>query len=263
MNKKNLLQNQKDNTTITYEENFIVVLDSRSATQYKNNSMNSSLMFQFEEAIRSSKNSIDMSLSILNFTCPISFYQINSSNNTLFLLFSSTSIIFPNGNYNCLTFIQIFNQLCINYNLTLTIDYTTNKFTIKGKSLFTILQSNIYNVMGFQKGMSYSSDYQFNLVLPYCCNFAGINSFNIKISNINTKNLNSYDNCQSSIFATVPITNQQGNLIYYNKLFDYDFSIGNNSIDYFQIDIQDDQNNYIDFNNQNWNMTLLFRSLKK
>ena len=77
-----------------------------------------------------------------------------------------------------------------------------------------------------------------------------------KVSNINTKNFYSYDSCQCSIFATVPITNQQNNLIYYNKLFDYDFSIGHNSIDYFQIDIQDDQDNYLDFNNQNWNMTI-------
>ena len=48
-------------------------------------------------------------------------------------------------------------------------------------------------------------------------------------------------------------------MIYYTQPFNYNFDVKENSIDNLQIDIQDDLNNYIDFNNQSWNLTLLFQ----
>ena len=39
-----------------------------------------------------------------------------------------------------------------------------------------------------------------------------------------------------------------------------DFIFPYETLDYIQIDIQDDLGNFIDFNNQNWNLVLLFNN---
>lgn len=260
------LQNQTDNF-FTSQEYVSVILDSRNATTYYNDSMNSSIVFNFEEGIRMPPSAISLSISILNFTCPISFYQINSSNNLIILkVFGISNFIrFPNGNYNVNTFMSYFNSIAP-AGIQISINLDNNTFLLQCSSYFQIEPlSTLFNVMGFKKNTLYSSDSTINskyiIRSPFCCNFSGINSFNIKVSNISTKNINSFDNCVSSIIATVPVNGQQNNMIFYNKLHDYDFVVNTHILDYLQIDIQDDLDNYIDFNNQNWNMTILFKSM--
>ena len=113
--------------------------------------------------------------------------------------------------------------------------------------------------MGFKKNTYYECVNNV-IVMPYCCNFSGINSFNVKVCNISTtKNVNSYEKSISSILGTIQVNGQQNNMIYYTQPFNYNFDVNEHTIDNLQIDIQDDLNNYIDFNNQSWNLTLLFQ----
>ena len=65
----NSLSNEKNNLT-TIEESFLVVLDSRNATERNNGDYNSSMTFIFEEPIVKPPDSILMSLSVLQFSCP-------------------------------------------------------------------------------------------------------------------------------------------------------------------------------------------------
>jgi hypothetical protein len=48
----------------TNKSSFLVVLDSRNATEYYNDSWNSSVKFDFEEPIRLAKNFITMTCSV-------------------------------------------------------------------------------------------------------------------------------------------------------------------------------------------------------
>jgi len=72
---------------ITIKDSFIVVLDSRHATEYLNDDYNSNVRFLFEEGMYFPHNNIQITCCVLNFICPNSIYIINETNN----LFSLTS----------------------------------------------------------------------------------------------------------------------------------------------------------------------------
>ena len=110
--------------------------------------------------------------------------------------------------------------------------------------------------MGFKKGTSYTSSF-YSLTLPYTCNFNGIQSINISMKNVNTNNLDSYDKPQCSIIQTVNV-NTNNTIIEFNKSEDYNITIKQNMMAFIDIGLTDNLQNFINLNNQHWNLTLLF-----
>ena len=260
----------------TFKESFIVVLDSSNATSYLNSTMHSSVLFQLEDSIRKSMESFKMTFSVLSFTAPISFYQINSTNNILNIKIGTTvyKFMFPQGNYNTNTFITAFSAIVTSYslngNMTLSLNQYTNAFTITyitpstSINAFTILStSTISSIMGFLSNTQYNStslnSTTSSLTFPFTCNFAGLNTINIFCPNILTKNIDSHCLTVSSIVANVPVNNAQNDVIFYEKKSNLEYVL-TSDIESIQIDIMDNQHNYIDFNNQHWNMVMQFDS---
>lgn len=245
---------------ITTKESFLVVLDSRNATGYNNGDWNSDITFDLNDAIRMSKDAIHMSMVVSAFTCPVSFYQINITNNILNMTLNNviTNFNIPFGNYNSTTFISYLTSI-LPSDFTITINTITNIITFKSISTTYKINSNstIYNILGFKKNTQYIPT-NFILVMPYTCNFAGLNSFNIVVENIHTKNIDSRDLSVSSIVASIPINASQNGVIYYEKRNDFEIPIKESTIDYFDINIKDDLGNLINFNNQSWNLVLQF-----
>ena len=147
----------------TSDDKFIVVLDSRNATSYLNGSMNSSIKFDFEDPIQTTRDVLKFTCSVMSFTAPNSIYNATSLNNKLKLVYingSTTyplSIVIPTGNYNATTFMTKLTSLTnvVDSNFAsgfgILFDNTTNKFTLTHTTyLFHIMPSSTcYNVMGF------------------------------------------------------------------------------------------------------------------
>ena len=257
-----------NNTLCTIKESFLVVLDSRNASILNNGSYNSDITFIFEDPIEKPKNCLLMTCSILQFSCPNSIYNINITNNILQIneVINSIpipyTIYFPSGNYNVNTFITAFNSSSYLSNFTLSFNSLNNKFTITNNALnsFTIgASSTIFNVMGFIKGQSLGSVTNI-LIMPFCCNFNGIQSINIVMPCFNTSNIDSYDKSNSSIVQPIPIDASVAQITFL-KTHDYNFRINQDVIDHIQIQISDDLETLIDLNNQHWNLTLYFTVL--
>ena len=256
-------------STYLKNENFTIVLDSRNATTYYNSTYNSEVTFEMKYPIIVPKDCLNMTWCVQAFTCPISWYLINSTNNLLSILMNSQiyNINVPYGNYNAISFQSILLGLLPGgFNITLntstniyTLSHTTNDFIISSTS-------TIFQIMGFLKNTSYTSVNQ-TLVLPFTCNFSGLTSINIICENIRTNNLDSRTELtSSSIIASVPINNSQGGVIYFQKYNDYNFDIKTDIIDYLDILITDDLGNKINLNNQHWNLILqinFFREIIK
>ena len=243
---------------ITLKDSFIVVLDSRNATQYLNSDYNSNVRFVFEEGMYFPHNNIQITCSVLSFICPNSIYIINETNNLLSLTINSvtTNYYIIKGNYNASNFITYLLTI-LPTGFTITLNSITNIFTMTYTSNFTINStSTIYNIMGFKKGTSYTSS-SYSLTLPYTCNFNGIQSINISMKNVNTNNLDSYDKSQCSIIQTVNV-NTNNTIIEFNKSEDYNITIKQNMMDFIDIGLTDNLQNFINLNNQHWNLTLLF-----
>ena len=72
-----------------------------------------------------------------------------------------------------------------------------------------------------------------------------------------TSNIDSYNKSSSSIIASVPIDPNQSQISFI-KTNNYSFTVKDNVIDVLGISLKDDLENYINLNNQHWNLTLCF-----
>ena len=234
--------------------NFLVILDSRNANTYNNGSWNSSVVFNLE-TIKIPKNAIKMYCSVLQFICPNSIYNINQFNNILSIFISSEiQYSIPYGNYTVSTFMTtLLSILPIGFNITW--NQINNIFTLSYTSTFSIqANSTIGDVMGFSNNIKYTGS---TIILPFTCNFNGLQSFNINFANLNTGNIDSYNETTSSIIQPVQI-NAGSSFISFNKTNDFNFSVNQDVIDFIQIDLTDDLNRFINLNNQHFNLTLYF-----
>ena len=74
-----------DNEYVLVNESFLVILESRNANSHLNDSFNSSIYFEFQDPIQQDDYTILKSCSVLNFSVSNSIYNINETNNYLFI----------------------------------------------------------------------------------------------------------------------------------------------------------------------------------
>jgi len=144
---------------ITLKDSFILVLDSRNASQYLNDTFNSSVRFLFEEGLYFPSNNIQITCSVLSFIYPNSIYIVNETNNLLSLTINSviTNYYITYGNYNASNFMTYLLSI-LPTGFTISLNSINNIFTITYTSNFMINStSTIYNIMGFKKNTTYTS----------------------------------------------------------------------------------------------------------
>ena len=110
--------------------------------------------------------------------------------------------------------------------------------------------------MGFIEGAELGSSFDI-YIFDYSCNFNGINSFNILMENINTANIDSFDKSNSSIIQSIAVDPSYP-VINFIKTQSYNFNLSTNVLDHVTIGFKDNSKNYLDFNNKNWSLTLVF-----
>ena len=269
---------QQSDPYYTDIDNFLVVLDSRNATQVLNDSYNSHMRFDFEEPIFLPRDALKLTCSVLNFTTPNSIYNVNETNAYLHIQYFTilgTNDIMINmvyGNYNANSFMTALSSAITTADeafatgFSIVLNTTTNKFTL-GHSTYSFnfgYDSTIYNIMGFAKNVTYitgenllNSPYLYTLYAPYTCNFNGTQNMNILIDTFVTTNVDSYNKSFSSIIASVPIDPNQSQISFI-KTNNYSFTVKDNVIDVLGISLKDDLARYVNLNNQHWNLTLCF-----
>ena len=224
-------------------ESMTIVLDSRNATTYYNGTLNSEITFEMRYPIIAPPDCLYMTWCTQSFTCPISWYLINSTNNFFSLTMNSTTynISIPFGNYNSINFQTVFlNLLPASFSMSLnsytniyTLTHTTYDFQINSTT-------TLYQILGLYKNQTYMSSSK-KLTFPFTCNFSGLNNINIICENIRTNNLDSYmELSPSAIIASVPVNNAQDGVIYFQKYNDYCFDVKDTTIDALDILITDD-----------------------
>ena len=141
---------------------------------------------------------------------------------------------------------------------SMTFNKITNVFTLKNSLYeFTINKtSTIGGVMGFATGTSYSSSSK-SLVMPYCCNFNGIQSLNIRLDNLTTRNIDSFNASTGSVIQSIPV-DPNSPTIQFIRQYEFEFSQFQSTIDYLDVSIQDSVENYVNFNNCHWSLVLCF-----
>ena len=238
-----------------------IYLNSSNADMYLNGTMKSNLTFFFEDPLTFDNHTMTKKFSIVNAQFPVSYYLINSSNNQIVIsIQGATGIIytFPVGNYNVNQFIAQW-YITVGSAWTLTYSSITNKITFAYPYSFTFSFYNIkslMSVLGFNIPTQMYSSSNGKITSPYAVNFGGILKLDVKTSSFNLTNMDSYQKGRTNTIASIPVNSAQNGYVMYNNFTNYNSMFRNTAISDLNIMIQDEFNNFIDFNNIDWSITV-------
>ena len=97
--------------------------------------------------------------------------------------------------------------------------------------------------------------------MPFTCNFNGLQNINVIMDDITTKNMDSFSGTISSILQNIPV-DCNSPIIQFVKTNDFCIPVKINSINQFSISLMNDSGQYINLNNQHFNITIEFTILK-
>jgi hypothetical protein len=199
---------------------------------------------------------------------PISWYNINSTNNTLIVVINSVPITFtiPVGNYDAtsladtMSFSYQDKHICGDYNPI------TLKMTLIGTVPFSVSPLGTVNsILGFSSAVS-SPSQRYGGTCPSNASYVtgavidlgGTRSLIIK-SNFRTGNMIPTQPTSTTILACIPIENSPGTVqVYKNNSGFRSKTPDQDNMNAIDIEIFDDAGNRMDFNNINWSLTLQF-----
>jgi len=252
---------------MVYEDNRIITLNSQDGDKL-NGTYLSNIHFNFSGLLKDEKDLIRSYITVLNCQIPVSFYIIeNGVNNILNYTDNSVNktIELTEGNYNG-------NQMVTALNTGFTVNGSPVTsflapqsgilyFFITGGNSITLLStSTAKSILGFDVDISSTT----LIKLPYQLNLLGkkklfINSNNLRNSAFTSKLLSS-----TQTIATVPVDQPPYNMINYIASIDIQKIVLNNrTLDMIDIEITDENNNYVNFRNIDWSITLCLSVEKK
>jgi hypothetical protein len=246
---------------MVYQDNRLITLNSQDGEQI-NGTYLSNIRFNFSGLLQDDIYLVRTYITVLNAQIPVSFYIIDDTDNILYYT--------VNGLFNVITITPG------NYNGNQMVSTLNTEFTSKGSPIATALNSltglliffisgagantvtflstsTIKTILGFNVNITNNNV----ITMPYQLNLLGkkklfINSNSLKNSAFTSKSLSSVQT-----IATIPVDQPPYNMINYTSISDLEKNIlFNRSLDVIDIQIVDEDNKYINFQNINWSITL-------
>jgi len=253
-------------------ENRLITLNTRYATLLNGTAL-SSVEFPFKGVLTDDENIISANICIMNAQIPVSWYIVNDSNNQF--RYDGNWITIPNGNYNGNSFITVLKSLMngvipasvTNIVLTsstgeLTFTFATSRTLIFPSTRQASSDPNFSNlIFGAVAGTTYSGAI---ITLPFPLNLLGINRLAIRSSKLLISSFNSFQMNKGVNLSTIPIDQPPWGLVNYSNQTDLNKAVLEvKYIDIIDIQICDENNSLVDFNNTNWTMTLVLEIIRK
>lgn len=239
----------------------VIYLTSKNATSYNNGTYNSDLTFQIPRPITKPKDT-DLNISVKQFVFPNSFYTVTDSNNELIVDLGGveTTYTLTNGNYTIDTLADELNTKMVGDDYTVTSDSVSLKLTfVNGGDDFTILStSTCLGLLGFTEGQDHDSTAQ-SLTSEYPVDLGGTTMLYIAIPNLSVNNVASLSTSvqRSSIIVSVPVDSSAGLFCYYTNDANLSATTQEETISELHLKIfGEDLETLVDFQDQNWMMTL-------
>lgn len=247
-------------TTKSRTDCKLININSANAFIKDNGTYNSDVIFKFPGLIKPEQNIINVEFQIVDAQIPISFYNLNYTNNTLNYQITSVnySITISPGNYNFNSLAtQLTSKFLANgHTFTITINKQTGIITLAMVSSNFIIQvSSMFSVLGLINSNHNSSS--FSLTADYPLNLLGITKIKIQSTNLNTYNYDSSNYGYSNNIGLIPVDQPSFALIVYENKSNSKFHLREKRVDEIDIQLVDQNNNLINFNNVDWNMTIL------
>ena len=192
----------------------------------------------------------------------MSFYVINDYNNVLTISGSgilTTTITIDTGNYNANTLISELKSQFLTSGVVFS-NIKINKNS--GKLVFTALLFTNYSFSGSMLsvlGTTSSVESNSNVYrCTYPLNLLGTERLSIKSEKLAVQSVSSLDYSFSNTLITIPVDVSPFSMISYTSQSDVNKNILNvRTVNEIDKQILDEDNNLVNFNNLDWNMTLV------
>jgi len=236
-----------------------------------NNSLKSSVNFDFISILKEEDDIVSSYISVINAQIPMSYYLITSANNILcYNTMSPVSVInlyIPVGNYNSYTLCEKLTSLFLANGVTITITVSSINGLInfsQSSSVFSIypyklsnshiIFSTIAPVIGLTSTAIYSGT---SITGNYPINLLGTKRIKVKSNVLAINSLSSINLSFNTTIATIPVDNSYFSIISYENQNGLNKNIIKvTTIENLDIQLTDDDDNLIDFNNFDWTITL-------
>lgn len=248
----------------TYLDSRIVTLTSATAKIKYNSTMLSSVEFEMIGLLRQEADIIHTEVSVLSAEIPVSFYNVTANNNIFRYVFGSTyAFTIPVGNYNATTLIANINTQLV-APLVMSISKLTGKITISGGGGSTISYlggtSTTNTIIGFTNTTASGVG---TLTAPFPMNLLGTKRISICSDLMPIYSYNSVSNTLSNTLATLEVDQPAFGLLLYKNTTQIRSRLRVDTLDVFDIQIKDELDQFLDFNNCDWSITLVLDILRK
>ena len=245
----------------SYQESKLINLSSESADQFLNTTYLSNLSFDTPGLLIKSPFLKKIELSIIHAEIPVSFYTINYTNSWFKYKIDTGPILtkqVPVGNYNANSLIAALLILISDTNFQLIINKVTGIIKFHHNKNFTIYTDNTYSiakVLGFNLNTMYDSTETplYTLTALYPLNLLGIKKINISSTSLITNNFSSAIG-NTSLINSISVDQPPFGLIVYQNTGGAKFTLSNTDIHKIDLQLYDEDFNYINFNNINWSI---------
>ena len=256
----------------------LISINSKDGTPRNNlsDSYLSDLFFPFQSVLRVEKDIAYSTISIQSVEMANSFYNINTNNNTIKVTktiasngsTSQHTITIPIGNYSASSFKTEFNtQILAQTGVvsTLALNLNNGIYSLTpANTTFTITilsTSTSLNILGLTAGQNKTFTNGGNINFDFACNFLGVTQLKIFSNALACSNLDSAGLSQHNLIDMSSVSAPSYSLITY-ATNNQESELKNKLIDGIDILILDGDNQQIDFNFINWNITFLLNTYR-
>lgn len=236
------------------EDIRLINLYSQTATTYLNGTLKSNVSFNFKNILRDEPDIIYSTIGISSAQIPVSYFTVNEYNNNLAT--GLGNITMTRGNYNASSLRAELQTRLLAVGITgmvVTINSSTGRLVFTASIPFTFLPSIAMDILGFTNESISSVGNIINA--PFLLNLLGIQQLRINSSALSCNNSNSTQMGESNLIGVVQSTAPPFGMILYANQTSYSV-LRNKNISLIDIQIFDEDSNFIDFNNIDWTITL-------
>lgn len=245
---------------MNYTEKHIITLNSNEVSNKYNDTYLSNVDFAFPSLLKPDDDILFSEILLVKAEIPVSFYTINSTNNILnYFLTTNKTITITLGNYNANSFITELNTqfLANSDTFTITIKSSNGLLTFSNSTAFSFIStgSTVLSTLGFLN-QNYSSVSN-ALTAPFPLNLLGIKRISIKSNQLLANNFTSTNKGLDSVLGVIQVNQPSFGLIVYETQQQDGHLLRNKSLSKIDIQLLDENNNFINFNNIGWTITLM------
>ena len=257
-------------------ENKLITLNSVNATKL-NSTYNSDVIFNFKGILTNEDNIISSNICVMNAQIPVSFYTIAEDFDIVYVVginpIGNTTIRAGNYNFNTLKQIIEADTISLGINLTFNIDRSSGKVFFEQTAPTNLSLIVFEGLLSGLTGIKYAKLFGYDTrtiapvgnqwLAPNPLNLLGVKKLLIKSQKLQISSFSSATNNLAIILATIPVDVPAFSMIsYYNSTDLNKSNLQIKIIDQIDISISDENNELINFNNLDWNITLVIESIR-